>query len=234
MEKDGDFSFAKFAPDFDRHITDSIRGYDQLREDCVRFSQYFIQPGSTVLDIGCSSGELLRGIRDYNQIGSKNVSYIGLDVENNFRTQWAERRATNVKFKKQDVFRYDGFQNLSVVYSLFTLQFLPEKDRLSLVKKIFDGLLPGGAFIFSEKILAKNAKFQDMLHMTYYDHKRKAFTERAILEKEASIRNQMHLWSEFKLFEMLRSAGFSSSYTQLFWRNHLFIGIVAMKPANYR
>ena len=166
MEKDGEFSFAKFAPDFDRHITDSIRGYDQLREDCVRFSQYFIQPGSTVLDIGCSSGELLRGIRDYNQIGSKNVSYIGLDVENNFRTQWAERRATNVKFKKQDVFRYDGFQNLSVVYSLFTLQFLPEKDRLSLVKKIFDGLLPGGAFIFSEKILAKNAKFQDMLHMT--------------------------------------------------------------------
>ena len=234
MEKDGDFSFAKFAPDFDRHITDSIRGYDQLREDCVRFSQYFIQPGSTVLDIGCSSGELLRGIRDYNQIGSTNVSYLGLDVENTFRTQWAERRATNVKFKKQDVFRYDGFQNLSVVYSLFTLQFLPEKDRLSLVKKIFDGLLPGGAFIFSEKILAKNAKFQDMLHMTYYDHKRKAFTERAILEKEASIRNQMHLWSEFKLFEMLRLAGFSSSYTQLFWRNHLFIGIVAMKPANYR
>ena len=230
----GDFSFAKFAPDFDRHITQSIRGYDHLREDCVRFSQYFIQPKTGVLDIGCSTGELLRGVRDYNQKSISNVRYVGIDTEKNFGDHWKKNQCSNLKFKTSMVQKYDGFENLSLVYSLFTMQFLPEKDRLTLAKKIYKSLVPGGAFIMSEKILAKNAKFQDMLHMTYYDHKRKNFSEKEILEKEASIRNQMHLWSEFKLFEMLRSAGFTSAHTQLFWRNHLFVGIVAMKPARYR
>jgi hypothetical protein len=44
----------------------------------------------------------------------------------------------------------------------------------------------------------------------------------------------MHLWSEYKLFEMLRAAGFVANNMQLFWRNHLFIGVLAWKPANYR
>jgi hypothetical protein len=92
----------------------------------------------------------------------------------------------------------------------------------------------GGAFIFAEKVLCKNAKFQDMLTFMYYDYKKLSFTEKEIFDKERSIHDQMHLWSEFKLFEMLRSAGFVSSYTQLFWRNHLFVGILAVKAAKYR
>ena len=39
MTKDTDFSFAAYADDFDRHIGSSIRGYDNLREDCVALSQ---------------------------------------------------------------------------------------------------------------------------------------------------------------------------------------------------
>jgi hypothetical protein len=73
-----------------------------------------------------------------------------------------------------------------------------------------------------------------MLAFTYYDYKRKSFSEKEILDKERSIRDQMHLWSEFKIFEMLRSAGFKPNNMQLFWRNHLFVGIVAMKQAAYR
>jgi hypothetical protein len=57
MTKGADFSFAAYADDSDRHIGGSIRGYDNLREDCVALSQYFIQKDSVVLDIGCSSGE---------------------------------------------------------------------------------------------------------------------------------------------------------------------------------
>jgi tRNA (cmo5U34)-methyltransferase len=234
MDKPTEFSFAGFAPEFDRYITASIRGYDNLRTDCVGFSQHFIQKNSVVLDIGCSSGELLRSIRDYNQKRYPSVKYIGIDVEGEFKAQWFQRRVSNVKFKKIDVRKYDGFKNLSVVYSLFTMQFLPERDRLKLVKKIYKGLNDGGAFIFAEKVLCKNAKFQDMLTFMYYDYKKLSFTEKEIFDKERSIRDQMHLWSEFKLFEMLRSAGFVSSYTQLFWRNHLFVGILAVKAAKYR
>ena len=44
----------------------------------------------------------------------------------------------------------------------------------------------------------------------------------------------MKLWSEYKLFEMLRSVGFNMNYAQLFWRNHNFVAILAVKAAQYR
>jgi len=176
----------------------------------------------------------LRSVRDHHRKRCASVKYVGLDVEGEFKDQWFSRRARNLKFKKADARTYDGYENLSLVFSLFTLQFLPEKDRLALVTKIYEGLNEGGAFILSEKVHAKNAKIQEMVTFTYYDYKLKAFTANEVLNKERSIRSQMHLWSEYKIFEMLRAAGFVANNMQLFWRNHLFIGVLAWKPANYR
>jgi tRNA (cmo5U34)-methyltransferase len=139
MDTPAEFSFAGFAPEFDRHITASIRGYDNLRTDCIGFSQHFIQKNSVVFDIGCSSGELLRSIRDYNQKRYPSVKYFGIDVEGEFKEQRFQRRASNIQFKKIDIGKYDGFKNLSIVYSLFTMQFLPEGDRLTLVKNDIQG-----------------------------------------------------------------------------------------------
>ncbi len=234
MSKAAEFSFGALAGEFDRHIASSIRGYDQLREDCVALSQYFIQKNSRVVDIGCSSGELLRSVRDYNQSRLSSAQYIGLDIEPKFEEQWAERTCENVRFLHQDATRYEGYENLSFVISMFTLQFMPEEDRLPLVKKIYEGLNYGGAFVLAEKVHAKNAKIQEMLTFLYYDFKKRSFSEQEILDKERSIRDQMKPWSEYKLFEMLRAAGFVTSNMQLFWRNFSFLGIMAMKPAPFR
>jgi hypothetical protein len=62
----------------------------------------------------------------------------------------------------------------------------------------------------------------------------KHFTADDVMKKQRDIVDQMKPWSEFKNFEMLRSAGFVSINTQLFWRRHLFLGIVAYKPAPFR
>ena len=234
MKENPDFSFGAMASSFDDHISHSIRGYKDLRSDCVSFSQYFIQPNTKVLDIGCSSGEFLRSVRDHNQKRYASTEYIGLDIEDNVQEQWLSRKDNNISYRKQNIIDYPGYENLSVVFSLFTLQFISERERLPLVKRIYDGLNEGGALILSEKVHAKNAKIQDMLTFVYYDFKRNSFSSDEILDKEKSIRDQMHLWSEYKIFEMLRAAGFASNNLQLFWRNHLFIGILAWKQPRYR
>jgi tRNA (cmo5U34)-methyltransferase len=229
-----DFSFANFANGFEEHINHSIRGYADLRDDCVAFSQYFIENDSAVLDLGCSSGALLRRVRDHNQKNVPKVHYIGLEIEKSFKEQWRAHRAPNVSFATRDMREYDRYANLSFVTSLFALQFMQERDRLSVVKRVYEGLIEGGAFILAEKVHSKSAKIQDMLTFMYYDHKRKAFTEKEILDKERSLRDKMKLWSEYKLIEMLRSSGFNLNYLQIFWRNHNFIGIIAVKAATYR
>lgn len=234
MTDDAEFSFGAMASEFDSHISKSIRGYENLRADCVGLSQYFIQRNSKVLDLGCSSGEFLRSVRDYNQNRYASTEYLGLDIEDNFQEQWIQRKENNISFRKADVREYAGYENLSVVFALFTFQFLSERDRLPLVRKVYDGLNDGGALILSEKVHAKNAKIQEMLTFLHYDFKRSSFSSDEILNKEKSIRDQMHLWSEYKIFEMLRAAGFASNNLQLFWRNHSFIGILAWKQARYR
>jgi hypothetical protein len=87
-----DFSFAAHAPDFDRHIRDSIPGLDDLRAKCVGLSRQSIENGTTVIDIGCSAGALLRAIRDANQPSRPSVRYLGIDKERSFGAHWRKWR----------------------------------------------------------------------------------------------------------------------------------------------
>jgi tRNA (cmo5U34)-methyltransferase len=220
-----DFSFAAHARDFDQHIRDSIRGLDDLRTDCVRLSRYFVQSGTTVVDIGCSSGTLLRHSRDANEPSRPFVRYVGIDVEP--YDDWHARRAGNVRFEVRDA-RSFVFKNVSLAYSTFTMQFIPERDRPSLLRRLADGLVEGGAIIIVEKVHANGAWFHDMLRSIYYDFKRQNFSAEEILDKEQSLRGQMNPWSEARWEGELHEAGFE---VQRFWQNHLFVAWVARKGA---
>jgi tRNA (cmo5U34)-methyltransferase len=223
-----EFSFAAHARDFDRHIRDSIPGRTDLDDMCVRLSQRFVQNDTTVVDIGCSTGALLRSIRDASQDRRRSVSYLGIDVESGFSEHWRARRARNVRFRICDARSFDGYENLSLACSLFTLQFIPERDRLSLLRRVCDGLIEGGALIIAEKVLANSAYFQDALTFDYYDFKRQSFSAQEILDKERSLRGQMVLWDEARLRGALRDAGFQL-VVQDFWRSYFFVAMVATK-----
>ena len=59
-----DFSFAHHAAKFRSHIGSSIPGYKtELVPASIRLSRRFVQRGTTVLDIGCSTGHTLASIR---------------------------------------------------------------------------------------------------------------------------------------------------------------------------
>jgi len=223
------FSFAGFAEDFESHIHKSIRGYGDLRADCIGLSQYFVDDETTVLDIGCSTGQFLNQVRSSNETGAPNAAYIGIDVEESFQKHWDIYRADNLEFIVSDVRKFDGFENLSFVTSLFSLQFIPEKDRRSIMQKIYAGLVDGGALVVAEKTLSQSSKIQDMMTFMYYDFKSQHFSEAELLRKEQSLRDKMKLWSEGQIVEMLVKAGFQSQNIQPFWRNHLFVGMLAVK-----
>ena len=83
-----DFSFAEHAAGFDNHIRNSIPGYDELISECIALSRRFIQCGTRVVDIGCSTGRLLRSIRAHTQGARPSVDYVGIDIENTFGQYW--------------------------------------------------------------------------------------------------------------------------------------------------
>ena len=219
---------------FDEHIAKSIRGYSNLLEDVKNLSQYFVDRDTNVVDIGCSTGKLLKEIIVKNQIS---CNYTGVELEKGFHNSLVKTENeikqtypnTNIKFIEGDIRDFE-FTNCSLVTSLFTLQFLPVKDRADVIKKIYKGLNKGGCFIFAEKIICSDAKFQEMLTFNYYDYKAKHFSADEILDKEKKLRSMLkpNTWDEIK--NMLADANFK--LIQPFWMDHVFVGAVAIKEQN--
>ena len=171
-----DFTFAHREEGFDEHIEKSIRGYSQLMEDVVALSRYFVENGTTVVDIGCSTGKMTKALIDYNRdhIEGSGVEFIGIENAEGFqkdlrhRTEKIKKYYTNVQFEDRDA-RYYEYENCSLITSIFTLQFMPKCDRKDTLQHIYEGLNEGGGFIFAEKTICENAHVQDMITFNYYD-----------------------------------------------------------------
>lgn len=227
-----DFTFAHREEGFDNHIEKSIRGYTQLHDDVVNLSRYFVENETNVVDIGASTGKTIEAMARQNHSFASNARYLAVENAVGFRKELGDRitRLSKEDFHVSCRFgdiRDFIFDNCSLVTSLFTLQFMPMRDRKAVIEDIYRGLIPGGAFIFAEKTVAENARIQEMMTFTYYDYKRKSFTEKDIMEKEVTLRNMLkpNTWKEIE--EMLYSSGFSS--VQPFWQNFLFVGAIAIK-----
>ena len=231
---DYDFTFAHRDEGFDNHIEKSIRGYNHLHDDVINLSRYYVEDWAKVVDIGSSTGKTIEAMALQNENIAPSATYVGVEVATGFKTDMEKRfrvlqerlPETFFEFEFQDIRSYE-FYNCSLVTSLFTLQFMPPKDREEVIKNIYNGLNEGGAFIFAEKTVADTGRFQDMFTFTYYDYKRQSFTEKDIMDKEVTLRNMLkpNTWGELE--DMLRNAGFRN--VQPFWRNFLFVGAIATK-----
>lgn len=202
IENNGkDFSFDNIQ-NFDEHIEQSIPAFKHLIQGVISLASYFITKDSNVYDIGCSTGSLLKQLKAVYPNCRK---YIGFDISDNLLPESFD----NVLFINQDVTRDNvSFRNANLITSIFTLQFLPMRERAKLVEKIYNNLNIGGAFIVAEKLYCEDGQMQDMFNFCHYDHKRKSFTEKELLDKQVVLREIMKPMSENSFTEMLEDAGF--------------------------
>ena len=221
------FTFATDKEGFDNHIDKSVRGYSHLWGDILSLSKYFVEDYTQVVDIGCSTGKLLKGMIEQNQAHIPNAQYTGIEIEDDFYGDYNfdEEKYQQLSYYKGDVRDY-SFNNCSLITSIFTVQFMSPKDRQEVLNKVYNGLNTGGAFIFSEKTFSCNPKIQDMMTFTFYDYKRKYFSDKEILDKEVQLRHMMKLNTKTEIYDMLNKAGFE---VHNFWQNFNFIGAIALK-----
>ena len=165
------FTFAASKEGFDNHIDTSVRGYSQLWGDILSLSKYFVEDYTQVVDLGCSSGKLLKGMIEQNQKHIPHAQYTGIEIEEDFFGDYPhdEEKYHQLNYFRGDVREFD-FQNCSLITSIFTLQFMSPKDRQDVLNRIYKGLNTGGAFIFSEKTFSCNPRVQDMMTFMYYDY----------------------------------------------------------------
>ena len=226
-----DFTFAHRKEGFDNHIDASIRHYSSLHDDIVAMSRYFVENDTSVVDIGCSTGKTLGAMIDQNKESAPNAHYHGVENADGFAEDMKSREEqyadSNLSLHFQDVRNFIFPFDSSFITSIFTLQFIPKRDRQSILDSIYDSLLPGGAVVFSAKPYASSPELEQILTFLFYDHKRKEFSCEDIMDKEYTLRSMLKPMHWDDLLSMMYEAGFQE--VQPFWRNHLFVGAIAIK-----
>ena len=224
------FTFATSEEGFDTHIDQSVRGYSNLWTDVLKFSEYFVEDGTCVVDIGCSTGKLLKSMKEQNDKFAPKCFYKGIEIEEDFFPELIDE--DQLKFWKGDVRSFEwvtGAVNCSLVTSIFSLQFMPKTNRQQIIDRIYEALVKGGAFIFSEKIFSSDSQLQEMMQFCYYDYKRQFYSAEELLDKEVNLRHMMKPLTYSELIEMVQNAGFES--VQPFWQNFNFVGVIAIKKS---
>ena len=227
--KKPEFSFVDQAEgNFEDHIESHVPDFAGLRRGIVALAPTLVQPDTTVLDVGCSSGVLLRLVRDEVQKRrSGTFAYRGIDIVPEFQSSWERVAAPNLSFEVADACD-EAHANLSLAISVFTAQFVPFHRRKSLLRSLLNGLVDGGHLIIAEKLLASSVRYQDALTFKYYDFKRdRGIPADEILDKERSLRGFMSSYTRDELIGVLKEVGFRD--IQEFWCQFPFVGFIASK-----
>jgi tRNA (cmo5U34)-methyltransferase len=147
-----DFAFdASVAGVFPDMIRRSVPGYETVIPLSGLLAARYLQADSRIYDLGCSLGATTLAVLD--QIGATNCEIIAIDNSSAMleRAQQSRTWDSRVTFLQSDVCDVE-ICDASVILMNYLLQFVEPDRRLPLLKTIRDGLRPGGALIFSEKI----------------------------------------------------------------------------------
>ncbi len=217
MEKKFDFNTIK---DFDKHINLSIPDYGHLLDHISSLSTFFIKENSNYYDIGCSTGNLINKIKEKNKHIDFNA--VGIDKSSNLA-----KKHTSIIIADAVDFAYEKFNFATIV---FTLQFLEIDQRECILEKMYKSMTDNGALIVCEKQYEENGFFQNLFDFTYYDYKKKNFSDEEILKKQFDLRYIMNPSPQRDNLRIFHKAGFY--IVQPFWQSLLFKGWILMK-GNY-
>jgi len=184
------FDFSK-VEDFDDHIARSILMLAQLDTILNRVMFDFAQEGTTVLDVGCSEGRLLKSVDK-----RADVRYLGVDRD------IAPEPTDDVHFIKGDIL-HTYLNPASVVVSVFTAQFLPYRDRAQFFEMCHDTLVVGGVLLVAEKLHSNDRRLDNSLSAQLMTFKRKTFTDQEIVDKAVALAPVMHQQTEAGLMAEL-------------------------------
>ncbi|MHA2217991.1 MAG: methyltransferase domain-containing protein [Candidatus Hodarchaeales archaeon] len=213
---------------FDDHVRKSVPMYEEVQRMIVEMSEWFVRDGSTIYDIGSSTGETILLLQEKHS-NKVNVRFIGID-NSSAMIEAARKKcqSENVEFLLRDATEIAGFKDADLIVSLYTLQFLPLKERREVLKRIYRDLHEGGAFILVEKIRSENSFFEDLWLELYWDFKRnQGLSDDMILQKARSLRGVLLPLTLTQNIDLLRDVGFSIIDTFSKWYN--FAGIIALK-----
>jgi tRNA (cmo5U34)-methyltransferase len=214
LNRVGNFEFdehvVRVFPDM---IARSVPGYASILSMIEQLSARFVRPGTHVWDLGCSLGAATRLIR--RQAPTDCIIH-AIDnspaMINRLRELLRQEADSGCELLLEETdLRHVAIHSASLVVLNLTLQFIRPEEREAVIRRIFNGLLPGGALLLSEKICFDNAAQQSLLTELHHDFKRAhGYSDLEIAQKRSAIENRLIPETLEAHVDRLKHAGFST------------------------
>ena len=231
LNKVTDFKFDESVVDvFPDMIQRSVPGYESIIHAIGELAAMKVTDGSRVYDLGCSLGAASLSVARATE--KKSCEIIGIDSSEAMVDRCKRIVQTfslpNPVRVEQGMAQDIRIDNASMVIMNFTLQFIPPADRESLLKRIFDGLNPGGILVLSEKIRHPSVAGNELLIDLHHQFKRdNGYSELEVSQKRASLEKVMLTDTYAEHEQRLSNAGFDE--VVMWFKCYNFTSIVALK-----
>jgi tRNA (cmo5U34)-methyltransferase len=226
-----DFDFGRdTAAVFDDMLDRSVPHYRVIQEMVAELACDFAQPGTAVVDLGCSTATSIVAL-DRLIPADLDVRFIGVDSSEEMlakaRVKLDERKVRRpVELLCADLNKSLPLEGVSVALLVLTLQFVRPLQRERLLHDVRRGLVDGGCVIMVEKVLGDTPLFNRLWIDHYYKLKeRNGYTRLEIAQKREALENVLIPYRLDENRELLARCGFSQADTFFKWYN--FCGIVA-------
>ena len=225
----GEWKFdAEVAKTFDDHISKSVMVYGETRRLCIELSDWFVHDDCWIYDLGCSTGSLIKALRERHQ--RKQIRYVGVDNSEPMLSQAREivGDTADVKFINEDFEKLSIDHRTTLLYSLYSMQFVPPQRRQEVMQRLWSGMSAKSALIMVEKVIDDSPIIADMYGHIHWARKVEAgFKVDEIYAKAQSLRGVMSPFTESQNIQMLREVGFKQVST--FVKGGNFAGFLAIK-----
>lgn len=221
---------------FDDMLTRSVPFYLEQQSLIRDITKKFYQPGTHIIDLGCSTATTMINIGR----AIKNVSSIvGYDNSQSM-LKIAQENLIKADLHAVSELRYADFNesieafeltNASVVVLCWTLQFVDPLKRDALIRKIYNSLKEGGVLIVTEKTLPNDSNMNRLFIDFYHEFKYlNGYSEEEILKKREALEDVLIPFHLDENLELFRRNGFQIVETFFQWYN--FAGFLCIKNEN--
>jgi tRNA (cmo5U34)-methyltransferase len=228
----GSFEFNEaVASVFPDMLKRSIPGYAASIQAIGTLAAQFVQPETHCYDLGCSLGAATLAMwRNIDVDGCRLIAVDSAPAMIAACRSLIDAKAsdgTAVSIVQSDI-RDIEIARASMVVMNYTLQFLAPGERQGMIDKIAGGMVPGGIFVLSEKVIDEDEATEKLLVDMHNEFKRRNhYSELEISRKRTAIENVLIPDTIEVHRRRLKSAGFH--HVGVWLRYFNFVSLVATR-----
>lgn len=220
----------EFTPEvvaqFDNHVRQSVPFYDVIQDQIATLSDWLAPADSTVVDLGCSTGETFRRLRERHP--ARHHHLVGYDESGDMLKAASQKVDGSLELHERDVLQGLCHHEASLTVCAFTLQFLDPMDREAVLVDARERTLHDGAILVAEKVRVRDERWAEIAAELSWDYKaEQGIPSESIRSKARALRGVLRPLTVEDNLRLLEGAGWRSATCLFRWNQWCLFGAFA-------